>query len=170
MPSIHPVKAVAAAALIAGLAGCAVAPPSSPTVVAMPGRGESLYAFQRDDDLCRGYASRHVNPATAQAAGQNANTTAVAGTLLGAAVGALLGAAGGNAGAGTAAGGGAGLLLGSAAAGNQAQGAANSMQAQYNVAYAQCMVAHGNRMEGYMGGPDSGAYGYRPQGYRPQGY
>ena len=168
MPSIHPMKAVAAAALIVGLAGCTVAPPSGPTVVAMPGQGKSFDAFRYDDNLCRGYASQHMNPAAAQAAGQNANTTAVAGTLLGAATGALLGAAGGNAGMGAAAGGGAGLLLGSSMAGNQAQGAANSMQAQYNVAYAQCMVAHGNRMEGYMGGPASGAYGY--PGYPYRGY
>lgn len=164
MPSIHPLKAVAAATIIIGLAGCTVAPPSGPTVVAMPGQGKSFAAFQHDDRLCRGYASEHVNPAEAQAAGQNANTTAVAGTLLGAATGALLGAAGGNAGMGAAAGGGAGLLLGSSMAGNQAQGAANSMQARYNVAYAQCMVAHGNRMEGYMNGAGPG-YGYPYQGY-----
>ncbi len=50
-----------------------------------------------------------------------------------------------------------------------AQGAADSLQAQYNVAYAQCMVGHGNKMEGYAGGPGP-SYGYGAPAYAPPGY
>lgn len=67
--------------------------------------------------------------------------------MLGTAAGALLGAAGGNAGMGAAIGAGSGLLLGSAAAGGSSQNAADSLQAHYNIAYAQCMVGHGARMQ-----------------------
>lgn len=171
MKPVLPVTASMLALVLAGvgLAGCTVAPPSGPTVVSMPGPGVSFDQFRHDDDECRYYASRHINPAEAQATSQAATNTAVGGTLLGAAAGALLGAAGGNAGAGAAIGAGSGLVLGSAVAGNNAQGAADSMQARYNVAYAQCMVGHGNKMEGYAGatGP---AYNYGAPNYAPPGY
>lgn len=173
---MKPLFAFAAATLaVAALAGCTVAPPTGPTVVSMPGRGVSFPNFQRDDNYCRYYASqRSGNGNQAAAASQSSTNSAIGGTLLGAAAGALLGAAGGNAGAGAAIGAGSGLLLGSAAGGGNAQGAADSIQAQYNVAYAQCMVGHGNRMEGYAGGPGpSYSYGgprYAPPAYAPPGY
>lgn len=166
---MKPALPVAASALALLLAGCAVAPPMGPTVVSMPGRGVSFDQFRHDDNVCRYYAGRTVNPGEAQAAGQAATNTAVGGTLLGAAAGALLGAAGGNAGAGAAIGAGSGLLLGSAMAGGNAQNAAGSMQARYNVAYAQCMVGHGNKMEGYAGGYRP-AYNYGAPTYAPPGY
>ncbi|MDD2876319.1 MAG: glycine zipper family protein [Acidiphilium sp.] len=160
----------AAGVLLLGLAGCTVAPPSGPTVVAMPGQGVAFDTFQKDDDYCRYYASQHTGSGGgANAASQSATNTAIGGTLLGTAAGALLGAAGGNAGMGAAIGAGSGLLLGSAAAGGNAQGAADSLQAQYNVAYAQCMVGHGNKMEGYAGGPGP-SYGYGAPAYAPPGY
>lgn len=160
---------VATGVLILALAGCTVAPPSAPTVVAMPGPGVPFNTFQQDDNYCRYYASNRSG-AGSQAAGasQGATNTAIGGTLLGTAAGALLGAAGGNAGMGAAIGAGSGLLLGSSMAGGNAQGAADSLQAQYNVAYAQCMVGHGNKMEGYAGGSGP-SYGYGapppPPGY-----
>lgn len=168
-PVSHVVAGLSALVVAGGLAGCAVAPPSGPTVVSMPGPGVSFDQFRHDDQACRYYASRTIRPGEAQAAGQSATNTAVGGTLLGAAAGALLGAAGGNAGAGAAIGAGSGLLVGSSMAGGTAQGAANSMQARYNVAYAQCMVGHGNKMEGYAGasGP---AYNYGAPPYAPPGY
>lgn len=170
MKPVLPVTASMAALVLAGgLAGCAVAPPSGPTVVSMPGPGVSFDQFRRDDETCRYYASRAINPGEAQAASQSATNTAVGGTLLGAAAGALFGAAGGNAGTGAAIGAGSGLLLGSAMAGGNAQGSANSMQARYNVAYAQCMVGHGNKMEGYAGGTGP-AYNYGAPPYAPPGY
>ncbi|HEX7388522.1 MAG TPA: glycine zipper family protein [Acidiphilium sp.] len=163
-------SAAAAGAIILGLAGCQVAPPSSPTVVAMPGRGISFDQFRQDDNFCRYYASqRSGSGSQAAAASNNATATAVGGTLLGAAAGALIGAAAGNAGAGAAIGAGSGLLLGGAAAGGGAQNAANSLQGQYNMAYAQCMVGHGNRMEGYAGGASGPSY-YGAPAYAPPGY
>jgi Glycine-zipper domain len=131
------------------LSACTVAPPSGPSVVAMPGPGKDWNQFQQDDAFCRSYAQRQMpNPqAVAQATQQNGAGTAVVGTLIGAAAGAALGAIGGNAGLGAAAGAGAGFLGGSLAAGNQSQATANSLQARYDVAYAQCMVGHGESIQ-----------------------
>lgn len=141
------------------LSACTVAPPSGPSVVAMPGQGKDWAQFQQDDAYCRNYAQSQMPNAaeTAQASQQNSTGTAVAGTLIGAAAGAALGAAGGNAGLGAAAGAGAGLLGGAAVAGNQSQAAADSLQSRYDVAYAQCMVGHGESIQQaagpYYGGP-----------------
>ena len=162
--------AAAAGAVMLGLAGCTVALPTGPTVVAMPGPGMPFARFRQDDTYCRYYASQRTgNGGPAYAASQNSTNTAIGGTLLGTAAGALLGAAGGNAGMGAAIGAGSGLLLGSSVAGGNAQGAADSLQAQYNVAYAQCMVGHGNKMEGYAGGSGP-SYGYGAPPYAPPGY
>jgi hypothetical protein len=152
---------------MAGLAACAVAPPSGPTVTALPGPGKSLDQFQQDDDQCRNYAASRTQNAPQEAAdaSNNANATAVAGTLIGAAAGAALGSLSGNVGAGAAVGAGAGLLAGASTAGDQAQGAADSLQQQYDTAYEQCMVGNGEALNappppgygggGYGGGPDA---------------
>jgi hypothetical protein len=148
-----------------GLAACAVAPPSGPSVTALPGPGKSLPQFQQDDDQCRNYAADRTQNAPQQAANasNNANATAVAGTLIGAAAGAALGSLSGNVGEGAAIGAGAGLLGGASAAGGQAQGAADSLQQQYDAAYEQCMVGNGEALNapspegggGYAAGPDA---------------
>jgi hypothetical protein len=144
------------------LSACSVAPPSGPSVVAMPGQGKDWPQFQYDDAFCRQYAQSQMPGAaqTAQASQQNSAGTAVAGTLIGAAAGAALGAIGGNAGLGAAAGAGAGLLGGSAVAGNQSQATADSLQSRYDVAYAQCMVGHGESIQ-----QPSGPVYAAPQGY-----
>ena len=131
------------------LSACAVAPPSGPTVVAMPGQGKSLAQFQQDDASCRNYAqSKTPNAGQASANAQNsAATSAVAGTLIGAAAGAALGAIGGNAGLGAGIGAGVGLAGGAAAGSNNTQAAADSLQGSYDVAYAQCMVANGETIQ-----------------------
>ncbi|MET3230083.1 UNVERIFIED_ORG: hypothetical protein ABIC54_002268 [Burkholderia sp. 1263] len=136
-----PVGAVA----LAFLGGCAVVPPSGPSVVALPRSGQSLNQFQQDDYACRDYAYRSSD-ATGASQGSTANSvnSAAVGTLGGAAVGALIGAAAGNAGTGAAIGAGSGLLLGGAAGANGAQYSANSLQARYDAAYAQCMTSKGN--------------------------
>src|ERR1700709_1063104 len=127
------------------LGGCAVAPPSGPSIVALPRRGESLNQFQQDDYACRDYAFRSSDaPGAAQGATQNSVNSTALGTLGGAAVGALLGAAAGNPGAGAAIGAGSGLLLGSAAGANGAQYASANLQARYDAAYPQTLVAKGN--------------------------
>jgi hypothetical protein len=146
----HP-KALAALVIapLLALGACQVAPPTGPSIVALPGPGKSFPDFQKDDDYCRNYAQSRNSAAGAQAANaaNNANATAVAGTLIGAAAGAALGSLGGNVGAGAAIGAGAGLLGGASVAGGNAQQAADSLQGQYDVSYAQCMVGYGNRIE-----------------------
>ena len=160
------------------LSACTVAPPSGPSVVAMPGQGKSWPQFQQDDAYCKSYAQAQMPDAaqTAQASQQNSAGTAVAGTLIGAAAGAALGALGGNAGAGAAVGAGVGLAGGASVAGNQSQAAADSLQSRYDVAYAQCMVGHGESIQqpggpayapppGYYAAPPPPPPGYYQQPY-----
>ncbi|WP_027803476.1 glycine zipper family protein [Paraburkholderia dilworthii] len=146
-PRFEPVRVALplAAVALALLGGCAVVPPSGPSVVAMPRSGEPLSQFQQDDYACRDYAFHSSDVAGAsQNATTNSVNSAAVGTFGGAAVGALLGAAAGNAGAGAAIGAGSGLLVGGAAGANGAQYSANSLQARYDAAYAQCMTSKGN--------------------------
>jgi len=133
-------------ALIAvALTGCAVMPPTGPTVVALPPKGMPLNQFQQEDYACRDYAFSSDNAAQAsQSAMQSGIGSSAIGTLGGAAAGALLGAAAGNAGVGAAIGAGTGLLLGSAAGANGAQESSAGLQARYDAAYAQCMASKGN--------------------------
>jgi hypothetical protein len=131
------------------LGACTVAPPTGPSVVAMPGPGKTFPQFQQDDNYCRNYAQSRNQGTNAQAANatNNATATAVAGTLIGAAAGAALGSLSGNVGAGAGIGAGVGLLGGASVAGGNAQGAADSLQGQYDVSYAQCMVGYGNTIQ-----------------------
>jgi hypothetical protein len=62
------VRAVTLLAVIP-LAACAVAPPSGPTVVALPHSGESLSQFQADDVACRNYAQLKITRPGATHAG-----------------------------------------------------------------------------------------------------
>ena len=151
---------------VLALGACAVAPPTGPSVVAMPGPGKTFPQFQRDDAYCRNYAQSRISNAGQVAANaqNNGNATAVGGTLIGAAGGALLGSLFGNVGAGAAVGAGAGLLTGASAAGNNAQATANSLQGSYDVAYAQCMVGNGERIQQ---APPPGYYGPAPGYYAP---
>lgn len=140
------------------LAGCAVQPPTAPTVMALPAPGKSLAAFQQDDYTCRNYAQQR----TAYVANGNSPTAngAVLGTLAGAALGAGLGAVAGNAGAGAAIGGATGLLGGASVGSSRAAGSEYSLQQQYNIAYTQCMYAHGDSVRSPPPGYTYGAYGY----------
>jgi hypothetical protein len=153
------------------LAACVAAPPSGPTVIAMPRSGESLKQFQADDLACRNYAQIRTAPpgATQAAANRAAVGSAVAGTAVGAAGGALLGAAAGNAGAGAVIGAGAGLLTGSAVGANHAGVIAGGAQSQYDIAYAQCMTSKGDVVEP----PNPATVSMSPFGYGyayPGGY
>ncbi len=137
--------ALPALAIALALGGCAVAPPSGPSIVALPRQGEPLNQFQQDDYACRDYAFRSSDASgAAQGATTNSVNSTALGTLGGAAVGALFGAAAGNPGVGAAIGAGSGLLLGSAAGANGAQYAAGGLQSRYDAAYAQCMTSKGN--------------------------
>ncbi len=158
---------------VLALGACTVAPPSGPSIVAMPGQGKSFQQFQQDDNYCRNYAQSKIADAQQVAANaqNNSTTTAVAGTLIGAAAGAALGSLGGNVGAGAAIGAGAGLLGGSAVAGNNTQAAADSLQGRYDVGYAQCMVGNGETIQQpqapvvYAAPPPPPGYYGPPPGY-----
>ena len=128
------------------LSGCVVAPPTGPDIAVMPGSGKNLAQFQQDDASCRQYANGMTNGASpSQAANQSALGSAAVGTALGAAAGAAIGAASGSAGAGAAIGAGAGLLTGSAVGLGNAGESSEALQRRYDVAYAQCMAAQGNK-------------------------
>ncbi len=144
-------KKITGVALVPMLAlgACTAAVPTQPTVVAMPGQGKSWNEFQADDAYCKSYAASQMpnGGQVAQASQNNSAMTAAAGTLIGAGVGAALGSLAGNVGAGAAVGAGAGLLGGAATAGNNTQATADSLQGRYDVAYAQCMVGHGESIQ-----------------------
>jgi hypothetical protein len=164
----------AAAALLA-LAGCAAAVPSGPRVMAMPGAGKSYEAFAADDAVCRQIASSQggVGPSEQQQINNAAVGSAVAGTALGAAAGAAIGSASGHAGGGAAVGGAMGLLAGSAIGASNANATSAELQARYDMAYSQCMAAHGNTVQApqpaYAPYP-YGPYPYGPYYYRPRYY
>jgi hypothetical protein len=133
---------VAAVALVA-LAGCAVAPPTGPSVMAMPGQGKTLQTFQTDDAACRQYATQQTGIAPQDAANQSLVSSAAVGTVLGAAAGAAIGAAAGNPAMGAAIGAGSGAVLGTGAGLGAAQYSADSVQYRYDTGYLQCMSAKG---------------------------
>ncbi len=148
------------------LAGCAVRPPTGPTVLAVPPEGKNLGQFQQEEANCRNYAFNQIGITPAQGANQAAAGSAVAGTALGAAAGALLGAAGGSPGTGAALGAGTGLLAGSAVGANNAQVSSYSLQARYDQAYTQCLASTGNQVQtaAVYASPYAAPYGY---GYYP---
>lgn len=129
------------------LAACAQTP-MGPTVQVMPGQGKSFEQFQYEAAGCKQFAQQQV-AGQAQNANQRAAGTAAIGTLLGAALGAGIGAAGGNAGTGAAIGAGAGLAGGAGLGAMNSSRTQQSIQQQYNNAYAQCMYAKGNMVPGY---------------------
>jgi hypothetical protein len=156
------------------LGACVAAPPTAPTVMVMPGQGKTFAAFQADDAACRGYASARIGGASPAAAGAASGlASAAVGTGLGAAAGAAIGSVSGQMGAGAAIGAASGLLLGSLFGLQNSAASAAGLQSQYNMAYAQCMAAKGNRVPpgqpiypGYYG---YGAYPWYP-GYYPGYY
>ncbi|HEX7968001.1 MAG TPA: glycine zipper family protein [Stellaceae bacterium] len=150
------------------LGACAVALPSAPSVLAVPGQGKTLEAFQQDDVTCRQYASEHVSYAQAQASSQGATGNVIAGTGIGAAIGALLGAATGDAGTGAALGAGSGLLVGGSSGSSVAQASSAGLQRQYDMAYLQCMVTKGDTVPSLAAPPYVPApYAYPRYPYPP---
>lgn len=137
------------------LGACAVPRPTVPTVLATPPQGKDLAKFQQEDYSCRQYAFNNTGDPSQAATNAGLGSAAV-GTALGAAAGALVGAAAGNPGAGAAVGAGVGLATGAAVGVDQARAAGYSAQQIYDMAYAQCMSAAGNQIQG----PVAPAYGY----------
>ncbi len=159
MPTI---RCAADALGTAVLGGCAVAPPTGPDVMALPGSGKTFEAFQADDAACRQYASSEIGDASpAAAASQSAVASTVLGTILGAAAGAAIGAATGNPAAGAAIGGGSGLVIGGATGLGAARASGLSLQQRYDMGYIQCMSAKGETVPTTL--PGSVPYGaYAP--------
>jgi uncharacterized protein YcfJ len=145
------------------LAGCAVRPPTGPTVLAVPPEGKALSQFQQEEASCRNYAFNQIGVTPTQAGNRSLAGSAVTGTALGTAAGALLGAAGGSAGTGAALGAGTGLLAGSAVGASNAQTSSHGLQARYDMAYTQCLASTGNKVQ--TAAAYASPYGYYYGGY-----
>jgi outer membrane lipoprotein SlyB len=147
-----------------GLAGCAVAPPTGPSVAVMPAQGKTFEQFQADDATCRQFASQQIGVDPTVAANQSLVGSAAVGTVLGAAAGAAIGAATGNPAAGAAIGAGSGLFLGGATGLSAAQASGSSLQRRYDTGYIQCMSAKGESVPQQTtvasAGPTPYWYGY----------
>ncbi|HSG22963.1 MAG TPA: YMGG-like glycine zipper-containing protein [Azonexus sp.] len=131
--------------LLAGtvLLGACTVMPSGPSVMVLPGTGQSIERFRDDDAACQQFAFIQIGGKSAQTA---ANESAVTSAAVGTAVGAVAGAAiGGNA-QGAAVGAGTGLLFGSAVGSDAARASGYGTQRQYDNAYIQCMYAKGHRV------------------------
>lgn len=149
------------------LAACTVAPPTGPSVLALPPEGKDLARFQAEDAYCRSYASAQIGYGSpAQAGTQSAVGSAAVGTALGAAAGALIGSASGSMGSGAAIGAGSGLLAGSALGLGTSQSSTLGLQERYDMAYAQCMASSGNTFAERRQAVPYYDYGY-PQYARP---
>ena len=149
---LPPARLGSAAACMAllglALAACAHPGPTAPTVMALPAQGESFPLFGQHDTTCRQYAAAQTGGQTpGQAQARSGFGGALLGTGLGAAAGALLGSASGHAGTGAAIGAGSGLLAGGIIGSAHGREAAGSVQDRYNISYAQCMIANGERIE-----------------------
>lgn len=174
-PAAVPGRASRAAALLGLLAlGACVSVPQGPTVPVLPGSGKNIDQYRADAGVCQQFA-QDSTARSAQVAQDNSAAQAVGGAAVGAVIGALLGGATGQAGAGAAWGAGSGLLFGSAAAGNAGAVSSQTLQRQFDIAYAQCMYARGNQVPGRVAQRSVPANGYAavapgraspPVGYR----
>src|ERR1700749_3122482 len=102
---------LSAAILLASvvLIGCTAPGPMSPTVMALPSKGENFEIFQQHEATCRQYATAQTGGQSAGQQAQKSNVaSAVVGTGVGAAAGALFGSVTGHAGCGAAIGAGTG--------------------------------------------------------------
>ena len=129
--------AILSTAVLALLAGCANRP-MGPTVAVMPAANKNFDQFAQEQTVCKGYADQQVGGQP-----QQANNQAVGGAILGTALGAGIGAAAGG-GVGAAIGAASGAALGTGLGAGYSNAAGYDIQRQYNIAFAQCMAAHGN--------------------------
>jgi hypothetical protein len=130
--------------LAASLTAC-VSAPTGPTVAVMPREGKPFDLFQQEDLYCRNFAANSVRD-TSDAALKEGATSAAIGAALGAVAGAVI-QGGNHANVGTGAG--VGLLGGAAMGAMNSSGKQNQAQAQYNIAYQQCMYSKGNQVPSY---------------------
>ncbi len=120
--------------------GCA-SMPTGPSVMVLPGSGQSFEQFQYDDSVCQQFAYSQVGGTPNEAAVESGVATAAVGTALGAAAGAALGG-----GRGAAIGAGTGLVAGSVVGSGYANSARYASQQHYDAAYIQCMYAKGHQV------------------------
>jgi hypothetical protein len=132
-------RAAGALAALMTLAGC-VAAPAAPTIPVVPGPGKSFAAFDADQAACQQYASTQLAPTVL-----TYNKFSVGSVALTTALGAGIGAAAA-AGSGAASGATAGAVFGTGANAIAAGRVQPSLQQQYDIFYAYCMVKHGNRL------------------------
>lgn len=127
-------------ATLAGLVllGACAQTPMGPTIQVMPGPGKSFANFQNDQAICRQFADEAVRD-QAQGANLRGLGTAALTTVLGAGLGAAIGG-----GQGAAIGAASGALGGAGLGAFQSSNAQNSIQAQFDNAFAQCMFSLGN--------------------------
>jgi len=140
------VSAFAGISALLFLGGCVTAP-DGPTIPVMPAKGKSFSQFQGEDQECQDFAESRV-AGRAKAANNRAVTDAIIGTALGAGLGAAVG--GGN---GAAIGAASGAVVGTAYGSGDARYSQHTLQGRYNMAYAQCMESHGNRVDDDEYGP-----------------
>ncbi len=128
--------------LIPFLAACVILPPDGPSVMSLPGRGQSFEHFRGDDAACRHYARQAIGPSNPSAAGvESGIASAAVGTAVGATVGAAVGGS-----RGAAVGAGFGLLAGSTSGAATSRASAYELQQRYDQNYLQCMYAHGHKV------------------------
>lgn len=143
MAELNPFVRKAGIAAGAVLLGACTVLPTGPSVMVLPGTGQSIERFREDDAYCRQFAQYQIGgKTTEQAANQSAVTSAVVGTAVGAVAGAAIG---GNA-QGAAIGAGTGLLFGSAVGADTARTSGYGTQRQYDNAFIQCMYSKGHRV------------------------
>ena len=116
--------------------------PSGPSVMVLPGSGQSFDQFRADDAVCRQFATFQVGGVSADDAAVSSGVgSAVIGTAIGAAAGAAIGGGGGAAiGAGT------GLVAGSLVGTSNASSSWITNQQRYDTGYIQCMYAKGHQV------------------------
>lgn len=128
---------------LALLLGACTVMPTGPTVMVLPGTGQSIERFRADEAWCKNDALRQIGGKTASDARRESAVTSAA---VGTAVGAVAGAAIGGDSRGAAVGAGFGLLAGTAAGGESGRSSGVGTQQQYDNAYIQCMYAKGHRV------------------------
>ena len=143
----------AALAVVLLLGACAETP-MGPTVQVLPGPGKSFSNFQSDQAICRQFAEQAVRD-QAQGANLRGLGTAAVTTVLGAGLGAAIGG-----GQGAAIGAAGGALGGAGLGAMRSSNAQNSIQAQYDNAFVQCMFSLGNSV------PSAGPMIVQPQAPR----
>lgn len=137
-------KTAISALLAMSLLAACVEQPAGPTVAVMPGPNKPFSVFEQDQAACKQFADSQVTGG-AEAANNQALSTAAIGTVLGAGLGAAMGE-----GRGAAVGAGTGALAGTAIGSGQSARAEMSLQRRYDIAYEQCMYAKGNQIPGYQ--------------------